>query len=227
MAANAGIYTYGIDKFHAFIRDLRSGELQLTANKAMYRLAQAAQRMVRDEYKKQGKDTISGLARESIVQGKDKGAVRPARPPRGTTPTTMTRLARAVILRKETNAYVVRIDPAAMDIDQRDYYKGGAAPLAVVAHWIENPQPIIMDITLRMMGYLMALRRGNAGPGKSSRKSLSVNPVLFPGAIVIKPQPHPVWRTVAAYLMKNSDMFTGELQQAIFKIGRAYGMERG
>ena len=156
------------------------------------------------------------------TSGKKKGSVRPARAPRAPTSPNLALLQNAVRSRMVSRFnHRVEIAPWARHPDARLRDPGGI-PLSLLAHWIENPTPVVITMTLRMLAYFRAIsnpkrRTGIRGGHVIPNRRLN-------GAIIYTPRNRPVWRETAQYAVRTQvpHIIRGILR-GIGKIVRKYG----
>jgi len=211
----------------AVVNSMTAGlrKAQLAAAKA---LAEEAKRRVQQGYL-EATFPRSPFTSAVYAQGKAEGSW-PRRELHGGSPMQRTAgLARYVKLRELSGGvgFQVEIDPqatyAAPSGDPADwrgpsYSKAPRpVPVAMVAEQLENPVPIVLQITQKMLGYLQSLRRGEAGHPKGLRAPRSRE--LTGRTLVINPAPRPVWRKMIENLHTASPIAFAAFDAALRKLG--------
>jgi len=212
-------------KIAAYIEDMASGRLAVSEKIFRLRLAQKVAGRVSTKYRDYSSSPSTTEA-SAIRAGKEKGAVRPARPGREPIDVFDLLAKNVRVVRYGDKHYRVQIRPGAVHPAPRpDRGYPGGIPLTLMAHWIENPKPYTISMSLRQLGYLYAIREGRGGIGtrRSKRAHLPDKRTSF--VIVFDPPDRPVWRAVAQELNAMADLYYKRPYFSLLKrVGRAYGM---
>lgn len=202
-----------------FLRYVQRGDFRKEHSRAAYTLARGIAALVREEYRSQSTRPY-GFQRASMLQGKDAGLSGPARPGRPAT-SSLTLLSRSVVVTKLRTGYRIEIDSAASHPDPSSRFPQGV-PLKLLAHWLENPTPSIVPVTLRMIGYQRRVRAGQAGPGKR-RRPMNMPDRPTGHTIVLNRKRYPVWENVAGKLQGLEPFYTDDLRKRMRRALRTFG----
>jgi len=217
----------------AFVSQYGESGLYTTA---MARLGQYAAGTAMLEVKKtydafaQASWPSSQFSADAYVLGKREGDGGPARKPSkaGDTLRELSSFVRVIdtnighLIRGNKNSirvYTVDIDPTAK-VSRANLQFPTGIPAPLMARWKEWPKPVQVPETQRMLGYLMTIRRGNAGfdsPVKGPRRPSAPFFGDHPsGTIAIVPKPYPVWQLVQERLP--SKIQDGLIKRAILHL---------
>lgn len=219
------IYVQGLKEFEAYIKDLRRGGMTKLGNEASYHLAQKIQALVKARYRElASRQTRSGWPARATAVGKAKGRYNPERLPSPSGWSTLEELA-SIVEREMVGpgTHMIRVTPG-----KHLVYHYNRGPIShLMADWIENPKPMVIPKTFAAMIYRIMLQE--RGPGKvgygTKKSNRFVADMPDMGVAVYTPPQRPVWKKVAADLMKPSlqVLYTKDLRAKMRAMTKAYG----
>jgi len=180
-------------------------------------------------YKSQPSET----ERATIQAGKERGAVRSSRMPREPINIFNELAKHIVIIPEGPTTFNIKVSglqslPDASGPRPGGHTFPGGVPLSLLAHWIENPRPITIRMSLRQLGYLHAVREGRGGLGTRSRSQrggghLPDKKTQY--VYIIQHPDRPVWRLMVAELIVYIlPAWRNEYYQIIKDVGKQFGM---
>lgn len=197
----------------------------ISLKRAAYEMARATEREVRQLYYRYARGHRPGELESKIVEaGKERGAEAPARSPGDPSASSMLEIGRNIVTQptgRQSGYYMVRVDPSAMS-SQTSTGRPFGLPLSQLAEFIEQRISTVWPVTLRMIGYLMTIRRGKGGFGTRKRNFYMPNRQVA-GTMVVTPPDMPVWKVVASRLTQLLPLVDGELRSLVLKAIQQFG----
>jgi hypothetical protein len=217
------LYAEGLKNFEAFIRDLRMGGMRKMGAITVHVLALKIANLIKARYREVARQsgTNQPWAERATRVGKEKGSDRPARLPQPEGWGYIDQLAMMVeTVRLANGRWKVQVAP-----NQTFAYHTERGPIShLMADWIENPKPMVIEDTHRAMVYRIMMQEGRGGYGTRKRPPNQPNLPRAAGYVHI-PTERPVWQKVAADLMKPqvSIMYTRDLMVRMRRFAKNYG----
>jgi len=218
----------GLKEFEIYIERLVKGGLRKITKAAAYDCAMAARRMVKLGYQTASYERRPGtLAQYAFGGGGSKRwmATEPLQRSRTLMNSVVVRRVRSI----SEPAYTVQIHPT------KTYTRGDpkdtGKKVAAIAEQMENPKPIIVKVTTRMLRYLHWLnRKAGAKEGHSSFSGGKGNQgAMRVGSLMIYyPSAKPVWKQVKREIGKIRPSLAKSIQHRLqifrYNPGRATSM---
>jgi len=229
-------YKASLDRYEAFIRKMDADTLKMSTAQIRWRLAQGAAALVRRKYRSYSGGGPSGIHLASVTLGKRVGEFNKARRGREATPITEM-LANAVEASGDAKSgFLVGIGakaskkggqiPRHPDKHRKGYPQG--IPLSTIAHWIEHPKDVIVDVTMKMVGYLRTISKGKPGFGTRKSPKRPYLPSRKTGKTIIFKQPErPVWSAVHKDLVRLKPKYDREIRSLLEGLANKYGTRSG
>lgn len=218
----------GIEGLRLFLESVSRGQGVQDQRIILSQLAGKIADAIRAAYR-QYSSSPGGLSMAMLEAGKEKGAVRYARP--GQSPTNVFDLlaSNVGVMQDGRDGYRIELNPAAIYPGPSGPRRGGQAypmgiPLGLLAYWIENATPYVDVETWRSRAYKIMVKEGRGGYGtrRSKRPHLPDKPTGY--VRVITPPQRPVWKLVAMQLEALiKQYYIPQLGEAWRRIALQYG----
>ena len=211
-----------LEGIEQFLLKMQRDLVPVTSWKYVLGLAQKVSGRVSTKYREYSSNP-SATARSAIEQGKEFGAVNPARTPREHQDIFQILAAHVRPYGNKRTGYTVSVGTQKRPPNEHPRYPDGV-PLFLLSYWIENPRPIKYNMTVRQIAYLNMVRRGQAGPGKRRTTRPHMPDLQTKVMYIYVPPDRPVWRAVAKELNALAKKhFNNPYFRLLRKIAQAYG----